>query len=194
MASPLDTPPTCGWLACTPLSMTAMRTPRPVYWSRYMRRKATAETRSTQSNNILRDLSERCGCFVSREQPREMARARVQLRGPPRFDDPGVRENQHAIDRRGEREAMRDQQRRAAAHDLAIALEHLTFGRQIQRRCRLIVNQDVGVDEQGARDRQPLALAGRQRRAALADDSSGAARQRGDEPIESGGASGVLDL
>ena len=39
-----------------------------------------------------------------------------------------------------------------------------------------------------------MAFACRQRRAALADDGSGAARQRGDEPIESRGASGVLDL
>src|SRR5262245_20933187 len=34
MPMPCSTPPTCGWAAKTPLSTTAMRTPRPVYWSR----------------------------------------------------------------------------------------------------------------------------------------------------------------
>ena len=65
-----------------------------------------------------------------------------------------------------------------AAHRLGEAGADPRLGRRVDRRGRVVEDQDARVDEQRARDRDPLPLAARERDPALADDRVVALRQR----------------
>ena len=64
----------------------------------------------------------------------------------------------------------------------------------VDRRQRLVENEDRRVAQQRPRDRKPLALSAREPQAALADQSGVALRQRGDEVVRIGGARRRDDL
>src|SRR5687768_11038526 len=65
---------------------------------------------------------------------------------------------------------MRDDQTRAVAHDAAQSAEDLLFSVRIDRRQRIVENQDPGLAQDGTRNRRPLFLSARQRDASLADE------------------------
>ena len=56
-------------------------------------------------------------------------------------------------------------------HDLAQRALDLLLGRGVDRRGRVVEDEDPRVGEQRARDRDPLALAAAERQPALADDA-----------------------
>ena len=65
------------------------------------------------------------------------------------------------------------------------------LGLGVERRGRLVEDQDRRVLEEHARDRQALLLAARELDAALADDGVEAVRQGGDEVVEPCPAGGL---
>ena len=84
-------------------------------------------------------------------------------------------------------EPMRDDQRRAIAHELDQRLLDAPLGFVVERRRGLVEDQDGRVLEQRARDGDALALAARQQRAAIADRGVEALRQLGGELVDVGG-------
>ena len=67
---------------------------------------------------------------------------------------------------------MRDDERRAVPHQVRQRLLHQPLGFGVERRGRLVEDQDRRVLQERPRDRQPLPLAARQPLAALADRAS----------------------
>jgi hypothetical protein len=57
---------------------------------------------------------------------------------------------------------MRDDERRPAAEERAQGELDAAFGADVDRRSRLVEHQDARVGEQGARERDELALAERE--------------------------------
>src|SRR5690349_7628625 len=103
MPTPPATPPTWEWVAKTPLSMTATRTPLPVRSARNM----------------------------SAEQLGEGAAFGLQFHRRAFFNDSVSAEDEHAIRRGGERQPMRDEQRRSVAHHAFVSFEHMPLGNGI---------------------------------------------------------------
>ncbi len=81
---------------------------------------------------------------------------------------------------------MGDDEGRAAGHRLRQAGPDLGLGPRVDRGGGVVEDEDAGVGEQGAGDRDPLALAAREGEAALADDGVVAARQVADELVGAG--------
>ena len=73
---------------------------------------------------------------------------------------------------------MGDHERRAADHQPVERVEDDRFGLRVDRRGRLVEDQDRRVLEERARDRDPLPLAAGQLRAALAEQRVVPLRQR----------------
>ena len=90
-------------------------------------------------------------------------------------------EDQDAVGVADRGEPVGDHEGRAPAHDLVEGGLQLAFGRRVEGRRRLVENQDRRVLEERAGDGQALALAARERAAALADDGVEAVRLAGDE-------------
>ena len=109
-------------------------------------------------------------------------------------DDPAAVEQHDAVGEPDRREAVGDDQRRAALHQDLQPLVDLLLDLDVDRAGGVVEHQDRRVDQQRAGDRDPLALAARQRVAALADDGVVALRQRVDELVGAGGASRRPDL
>ena len=86
------------------------------------------------------------------------------------FDDAAVIDDEDDVGRADRREAVRDDQARAAPQqrDERALDQRFVFGVELTR--RLVEDQDARVLEQDARDREPLALAARELVPALADD------------------------
>ncbi len=95
-------------------------------------------------------------------QPPVGAVAADQLGVPSGFDDPAVIQHQDAVGADDARQPMRQDQRGAAGREAVDRLldHRLVLG--VDRRQRLVEDQDRRVAEQGAGDRQTLALAARQ--------------------------------
>ena len=89
---------------------------------------------------------------------------------------------------------MREDQRRAALHQPLQRLLDRRLVLRIDRGERLVEDEDRGVEEQRARDRDALALAAREARPALADARFVAFGQGEDEIMRVGRARGGLDL
>ena len=102
----------------------------------------------------------------------KMPRRSVAGRRGCRLHDAGAIEHDDAIGAAGEVEAVRDQDGGAALHDGLVAGDDLALGDRIERRGRLVEDQHRRVGQEGARDGDALALAGRERRAALARPAS----------------------
>ncbi len=79
--------------------------------------------------------------------------------------------------------AVRDDQRRPAAHRLAQADADPRLRRRVDGRGRVVEDEDPRIDGERARDRDALALAARERDAALADHRVVALRQPLDELV-----------
>ena len=122
------------------------------------------------------------------------ARARHQLGGRAGLDDAPAGEAHDPIRVAQRREAMRHEQDRAVAPPGGQVLEQLALGRGVERGGRLVEHEDRRVLEHGARDRDALALPGRELRAALAEQRVVALRQRGDEGVGAGDAGGGAHL
>ena len=78
---------------------------------------------------------------------------------------------------------MGDDQRRPALHRLAEAEADPRLRRRVDRRGRVVEDEDARVHGDRARDGDSLALAARERDSALADDRVVALRQLGDELV-----------
>ena len=79
---------------------------------------------------------------------------------------------------------MGDHDGRAAAHHRFVAVGHLPLGFRVERGARLVEDQNRRIREEGARHGDALALAGRQRHAALADHGRQPVGQAFDEPVQ----------
>ena len=179
-ATPPARPPTCGCAACTPLSID--RDPDAAAGPAGERRRATGVDAAV--------------IHARGHGRRRTARRRARANAPPRalelrrravLDDPRAVEHDDLVGGAHELEPMRDQDRRPAVHDAAIAVDDLPFGGRIERRAGLVEDQHGRVGEERARQRDPLALAGRQREPAVADDrrrpsGSAATNARGRRP------------
>ena len=108
--------------------------------------------------------------------------------------DAAVVEDDDLVGERDRREAVGDDDRRPAAHRLAQAVADLRLGRRVDRRGRVVEDQDARVDDERARDRDALALAARERDPALADHGVVALRQPLDELVRLREPRRALDL
>ena len=91
------------------------------------------------------------------------------------------------------RQAMRDDERGAIAHELHQRLLDAALGFVVERRGGFVEDQDGRVLEQRARDRDALPLAAREQRAAIADLGVEALRQLGREFVDIRGRRRGLD-
>ena len=110
------------------------------------------------------------------------------------LDDAAVVDHDDAVGEARGLEPVRDQDRGATVRGHAHRGLHLRLGLQVEVRGRLVEEQDRGIDEVRARERDELALARRQRPAALAHPLQVPAGQRGDEVVRADLACRGLDL
>ena len=106
----------------------------------------------------------------------------------PAFDD------RDTVGERDRRRAVGDHERRAARHHLGQRGADLVLLRRVDRRGRVVEDQHLRVGEDGARDRDPLPLAAREREAALAEHRLVPLRQALDELRGAGEPRGAADL
>src|SRR5947207_13465052 len=92
------------------------------------------------------------------------------------------------------REAVRDDERRAAVQKAAQGVLDLALGADVDRARRLVEDQDPRVGEQRTRERDELALAEREAEAALAELRVVALLEPGDELVGADRASRRGDL
>ena len=85
------------------------------------------------------------------------------------LDQPAMVEHDDVVGIDHRREAMRDDDGRAALHHLGEGLLHPRLGLIVERRRGFVEHQDRRIAHDGARDGQPLALAAGERDAVLAD-------------------------
>src|SRR5207248_3182017 len=92
------------------------------------------------------------------------------------------------------REAVRDDERRAAVQEAAEGVLDLALGADVDRARRLVEDQDARVGEQRARERDELTLAEREAEAALAELGVVSLLEPGDEFVGADGTRGRGDL
>jgi hypothetical protein len=124
---------------------------------------------------------------------KDRARLEQLLLGAARRDA-AVLEHDDLVRERDRREAVRDDERRPVAHRLPQPLADQRLRRGVDRRGRVVEDEDAGIYQERACNREPLALPAGERDAALADDGVVALRQVLDEPVRLRGAGGALDL
>ena len=73
-------------------------------------------------------------------------------------DDAAVVEDDDLVGERDRREAVRDDDRRPAAHRFGEPGADPGLGRRVDRGGRVVQDQDAGVDDERACDREPLPL------------------------------------
>src|SRR4051794_7446129 len=78
-------------------------------------------------------------------------------------------------------DAVRDDERGAAAHEFLDRLHDRGFGGRVERACRFVENQDRSVLEKGARDADALPLTDAEMSAALPNLTAVAIGHGGDE-------------
>ena len=122
------------------------------------------------------------------------AASREQLVVRAVLDDAAVVDHDDAVGEPGGLQPVRDEDRRAALRGDAHRGLHLGLGLEVEVRRRFVEQQDRGVDEMGARERDELALAGRQRAAPFAHPLEVAAGQRRDEVVRADLARRGFDL
>src|SRR5687767_2415355 len=117
---------------------------------------------------------------------------RIATAAPDQFlvlaflDDAALLDGDDAVAVAHGRQAVRDDEHGAALADVAhVALDRL-LGFEVEGAGRLIEDQDARVGDQSARDRDALALAARERAAALADHGIVAFRQLQNEVVRAG--------
>ena len=112
---------------------------------------------------------------------------------PPDLDDAPALQHDDDIRPLNRREPVRDDERRAVAHQVRQRVLHERLRLGVERRGRLVEDQDRRVLEQRARDGQPLPLAAGQPLAPLADHRVVPLRQADDELVRARGAGRGLD-
>ena len=127
-------------------------------------------------------------------QPPVGALARHQFVVRADLDDPAALQDDQAVGLAQGAQAVGDGDRRAALDQVVERLLDLPLGLGVDRRGRLVEDQDARVDQQRAGDRDPLPLAARERLAALADQRVVAVRQPEDELVRVRGARRGDDL
>src|SRR5205085_5646025 len=83
------------------------------------------------------------------------------------LDDPAVLEDDDQVGVPDRREPVGDDERRPSREEQAEGALDLALGADVDRRGRLVEDEDARVGEEGARERDELALAEREARAAL---------------------------
>ena len=121
-------------------------------------------------------------------------RPRQQLFVAPDLRDAAALQHDDGVGAPDGGQPVRDDERRAVAHQVLQRFldQQLRFG--VERRRRLVQDQDRRVLQQRARNRQALALPARQLLAALADAGLVLLRQRHDEIVRVRGARRRLDV
>ena len=99
----------------------------------------------------------------------DAAGPRQQLLVAADLGDPAALERDDRVGAADGRQPVRDHERRPVAHQVGERILHQPLRFRVERRRRLVEDQDRRVLQQRARDRQPLALAAGQPLAALAD-------------------------
>src|SRR5581483_9285489 len=122
----------------------------------------------------------------------DRARA-LQLLVRPARRDTAVVEDDDLVGERDRRQAVRDDQRRPVARRSAQPRADLGLRRRVDRRGRVVEDEDARIDRERSRDRDALALAARQGDPALADHGVVALGQSLDELVCLRGARGRLD-
>ena len=112
----------------------------------------------------------------------------------PRLDDGPLVEHQDTVRPDHARQPVREYQRRAALHQPVEGGLDDRLVLRVHRGERLVQDQDRRVAEQGAGNRDPLALPAGELDATLTDDRGVALRQPRDELVRVRGARGRLDL
>src|SRR5581483_2856853 len=145
----------------------------------------------------------RASCRVLREDPLEHAvledlpidgRLALGVVVRPVHGDAAVLEHDDLVGERDRRQPVRDDDRRAAAHRLAQPFPDARLGARVDRRGRVVEDQDARVDDERARDRDALPLPARERDPALADHRVVAVGKRGHELVRLREPGGLLDL
>src|SRR5690349_15245641 len=95
----------------------------------------------------------------------------------PLLDNATLSQDDDAVRMAHGREPMRDDQRRAPRRKLIERLLDCRFRRRIERRRRLVENEDRRVLEENPSDSHALLLTARQLHAALADDGIKSSRK-----------------
>jgi hypothetical protein len=108
--------------------------------------------------------------------------------------DPPALQDDQAVGAAEGAEAVGDGDRRPAADQVVQRLLDLALGLGVDRRGRLVEDQDAGVDQQGAGDRDPLPFAAGEGLAALADRGVVPLGQAEDELVGARGAGRGDDL
>ena len=84
------------------------------------------------------------------------------------FDDPAGRQHEDQVRITNRRDAMGDEHTRARRPDAPEVLQDHVFGRRVDRRQRVVENEDRAVDQDGPRQRHALLLSTGQRDATFA--------------------------
>ena len=111
----------------------------------------------------------------------------------PVGDDAALVEQHDPVGEGDRRRPVGDDDRRPAPHHLGEGVADLVLLRRVDGRGGVVEDEHPGVGEDGAGDGDALALAARQREAALADDGAVAVGQVDDEVVGAGEAGGPLD-
>src|SRR3954447_23676956 len=101
----------------------------------------------------------------------------------PARGDPAAIEDDELVGARDPRKAVGDDDRRPVLRGRLRPERDLRLGRRVGRRRRGVEDQDARLEEEGARDRDPLALPAGERDAALADHGVVAIREPLDEVV-----------
>ena len=131
---------------------------------------------------------------LQRRQPRIQRTLRDQRLVGPGGDHPSAVEHGDTVDVTHRRQPVRDDQRRPAGHQVPECLLHGALALGIERRGRLVEEQDRAGREDRAGDSQPLPLATGQADAPLAQEARVALRQPRDELVGARGHAGRADF
>ena len=115
------------------------------------------------------------------EQRGKLAGSALELRRRAALNDTRAVEHDRRVGGPDQIEPMRNQDRRPAAHDTANPVDDLPLGDRIQRGARFVEHEHGRVGQKRSSERQPLALAGRHRQAAITHDRSKAVGQPRDK-------------
>src|ERR1700676_820881 len=110
------------------------------------------------------------------------------------FDDRPVFDDENAIGVHDSGKSVRDDQRRTPLAQFREGLLHMPLGLRIERRSRLVEQDDRDILDQRARDGDALALAAGKLQAVLADRRIVAGREAHDEIVRMCGGGGSDDL
>lgn len=112
----------------------------------------------------------------------------------PNLQHPPLPEDIDHISMLDRRQPVRNRNRRPPLGDLLQRSRDLLLALRVERRRRLVQQEDLGVSDDGPRDGCPLLLPAGQRHAAGADIRVVAVGQRHDEVVDGGVTTGLVQL